>query len=41
MTTPREVVTGETLAFVEPALPEPCSRVLEVGCGARATWPVA
>ncbi len=32
-TTPRGVVTGETLAFVEPALPEPCSRVLEVGCG--------
>ena len=32
-TTPRGLVTAETLAFVAPELPEPCSRVLEVGCG--------
>ncbi len=33
MYTPREIVTRQTLTFVESALPEPCARLLEIGCG--------
>ena len=33
MRTPRELVTRQSLAFVEKALPVPCSRLLEIGCG--------